>query len=62
MVKAIRENRSKFLKIRCPECSEEQIIFEKATSVIECPRCGKILAEPTGGKVHLNAEIIETLE
>jgi len=62
MVKAARENRSKFLKIKCPECSNEQIIFEKATSVIECSKCGKILAEPTGGKVTLNAEIVETFE
>ena len=62
MVKAARETRSKFLKIKCPECSHEQIIFEKATSVIECANCGKILAEPTGGKVTLNAEIVETYE
>ncbi|MDO5847807.1 MAG: 30S ribosomal protein S27e [Methanocorpusculum sp.] len=62
MVKAARENRSKFLKIRCPDCSNEQIIFEKATSVIECASCGKILAEPTGGKVSLKAEIVETFE
>lgn len=62
MVKATRENRSKFLKVRCPDCSHEQIIFEKATSVVECASCGKVLAEPTGGKAALKAEIVETYE
>ncbi|HJJ29204.1 MAG TPA: 30S ribosomal protein S27e [Methanocorpusculum sp.] len=62
MVKASRENRSKFLKVKCPDCENEQIIFEKATSVVECSVCGRVLAEPTGGKAALKADVIETLE
>ena len=62
MVKASRENRSKFLKVKCPDCENEQIIFEKATSVVECSVCGRVLAEPTGGKASLKADVIETLE
>lgn len=62
MVKATRETRSKFLKVKCPDCENEQIIFEKATSVVECTVCGRVLAEPTGGKASLKADIVETLE
>jgi len=62
MVKATRETRSKFLKVKCPDCENEQIIFEKATSVVECAVCGRVLAEPTGGKANLKADIVATYE
>ena len=62
MVKASRETRSKFLKVKCPDCENEQLVFEKATSVVECPVCGRVLAEPTGGKAVIKADIVATFE
>ncbi len=62
MVKASRETRSKFLKVKCPDCENEQLVFEKATSVVECTVCGRVLAEPTGGKAVLKADIAATFE
>ncbi len=62
MVKATRENRSKFLKVKCPDCENEQLIFDKATSVVECSVCGRVLAEPTGGKASIKADVIATYE
>ncbi len=62
MVKASRETRSKFLKIKCPDCENEQLVFEKATSVVECTVCGRVLAEPTGGKAVIKADIVATFE
>jgi small subunit ribosomal protein S27e len=62
MVKASRETRSKFLKVKCPDCENEQLVFEKATSVVECTVCGRVLAEPTGGKAVLKADIVATFE
>ncbi|HJJ44027.1 MAG TPA: 30S ribosomal protein S27e [Methanocorpusculum sp.] len=62
MVKASRENRSKFLKVKCPDCENEQLVFEKATSVVECTVCGRVLAEPTGGKAVIKADIVATFE
>jgi len=61
MVK-IREPTSKFVKIRCPKCKNEQIMFGKASSKITCLVCGKVLAEPTGGKSRVKARILEVLE
>ena len=58
----IKEPNSKFVKIRCPKCKNEQIIFGKASSEIKCLVCGKILAEPTGGKSKIKARILEVLE
>ncbi|MDO5844064.1 MAG: 30S ribosomal protein S27e [Methanocorpusculum sp.] len=62
MVKATRDNRSKFLKVKCPDCENEQLVFEKATSVVECTVCGRVLAEPTGGKANIKADVVATFE
>ncbi len=59
---AKKEPTSKFVKIRCPKCKNEQIMFGKASSNVLCLVCGKILAEPTGGKSRVKARILEVLE
>ena len=58
----IREPNSKFIKIRCAKCKNEQIVFGKSTSVVKCLVCGKILTEPTGGKSKVKSRILEVLE
>ncbi|OPX73022.1 MAG: 30S ribosomal protein S27e [Methanoregulaceae archaeon PtaB.Bin152] len=62
MVRQLRENRSKFFRVKCPECDNEQVVFEKASTVVDCVVCGKVLAEPSGGKADVKAEILATLE
>lgn len=57
----IREPTSKFVKIRCPKCKNEQIMFGKASSKVICLVCSKVLAEPTGGKSKVKARILEVL-
>jgi len=52
---------SKFIKIRCPKCKNEQIMFGKPSSKIECLVCGKGLAGTTGGKSRVKARILEVL-
>lgn len=58
----MRESTSKFIKVRCPKCKNEQIIFGKSSSKVSCLVCGKLLAEPTGGKSKVKARILEVLE
>jgi len=55
------EPTSKFVKIRCPKCKNEQVMFGKAASVVKCLVCGKVQAEPTGGKCKVKARILEVL-
>jgi small subunit ribosomal protein S27e len=62
MVRQLRENRSKFFRVKCPECENEQVVFEKASTVVDCVVCGKVLSEPSGGKADVKAEILATLE
>ena len=61
MVK-ISESTSKFIKVRCPKCKNEQISFGKTATNVNCLVCGKVLAEPTGGKSRVKARILEVLE
>ncbi len=52
---------SKFVKVRCPKCKNEQIIFGKVSTTVECLVCSKPLAEPTGGKSKIKSKILEVL-
>lgn len=61
-MKLMEEPTSKFVKIRCPKCKNEQVMFGKASSTVKCLVCGKILAEPKGGKAKVKARILEVLE
>ena len=56
-----KEPDSRFLKVRCPKCNNEQIIFEKAAMPVKCLVCGEILAEPTGGKARILAEVVKVV-
>ena len=48
--------------MKCPDCENEQIVFDKASSTVDCVVCGRVLAEPSGGKAEIQAEILATLE
>lgn len=54
--------KSKFLKVKCAKCKNEQVIFDAAASQVQCLVCKAPLAEPTGGKAKVVAKVIETLE
>ncbi|MCH7902802.1 30S ribosomal protein S27e [archaeon] len=56
-----RETTSKFVKIRCPKCKNEQIIYGKVSSIVHCLVCEKTLAQPTGGKSHIESRVLEVL-
>lgn len=58
----LREPDSKFIKIRCPKCKNEQIMFGKASTSVKCLVCDKVLADPTGGKARIKARILEILD
>jgi len=56
------KTKSRFIKVRCKSCGNEQIIFDRASREIECRICGDTLAKPTGGAVLVKGEVIETFE
>ncbi|MFT4325955.1 MAG: 30S ribosomal protein S27e [Candidatus Woesearchaeota archaeon] len=50
---------TRFLKVQCQGCKNEQIIFSRAANVCNCLICGEVLATPTGGKSVVTAKIVE---
>jgi small subunit ribosomal protein S27e len=53
--------KSKFLKVQCEKCKNEQIIFNKPATVVKCLVCENILAEPTGGVGNIKAKILKII-
>lgn len=51
-----------FLKIKCTDCGNEQIVFERAASQVGCLACGATLATPTGGRATLKGELVSKLD
>ncbi len=54
--------KSKFIKIKCQDCGNEQVVFNKPATTIRCLVCGKTLVEPRGGLGKLNGKMVEELE
>jgi len=55
------EQRGNFLRVKCLDCDNEQIIFDRASSKVQCIICGKTLVQPRGGKSKITAHIDEVL-
>ncbi|MFT7615832.1 MAG: small subunit ribosomal protein S27e [Candidatus Woesearchaeota archaeon] len=58
----LKQPSSKFIKVRCAKCKNEQVIFGKAASTVSCTVCGEELATTTGGKAKVHARIVEIYE
>ncbi len=54
----MNDKNSRFLKVRCGDCSNEQIIFNRPATKVNCTVCGATLAKPTGGSAALTAEVL----
>jgi small subunit ribosomal protein S27e len=52
---------SKFLKIRCPKCDKNTIVFGKASTRVKCSICNTPLIKPGGGKAQVRALVEEVL-
>ncbi len=48
----------KFVKVKCKDCGNEQIIFIRASTPVNCVVCGSSVAKPTGGKAELRGEVV----
>lgn len=62
MSSVARNPTSRFIKVKCPDCSSEQVTFNRATVKVNCQACGATLLEPSGGLAKVKGEIVEQLE
>jgi small subunit ribosomal protein S27e len=51
-----------FLRVACPDCGNEQVVFERASTEVSCAVCGSTLATPTGGTAEVAGEVLEVVE
>jgi len=47
---------SKFFKVKCEKCKNEQVIFSKPATIVKCLVCNTVLVEPTGGKANMKVK------
>lgn len=58
----IPEPSSRFNKVACNECGEQQIVYSHVTIEITCNSCGNTLATPTGSLAKINGKILGSAE
>ncbi|MBM4237360.1 MAG: 30S ribosomal protein S27e [Euryarchaeota archaeon] len=52
----------KFIKVKCPDCGNEQIAFRKPSNPVVCHVCGSTLIRPTGGNGAIRGELLEVVD
>ena len=56
------KQRSRFLRVKCSDCENEQLVYSHVSSVVRCKVCSKTLAMPRGGKAEIKATILKVIE
>jgi small subunit ribosomal protein S27e len=54
--------KSRFLRVKCTDCGNEQVMFGSATVTVKCLVCGRTLSECRGGKAKILTKIVAVLE
>ncbi len=57
----IPQPKSRFLRVKCLNCGNQQIIFGCSATDVTCLVCGKTLLQSTGGKARILTKILEVL-
>ena len=50
-----------FVKVKCPDCENEQIVFQRAATKVLCNVCGATLVTPKGGVGEIRGEKLEVV-
>jgi len=50
---------TKFLRVKCASCGNEQVIFSAPSSTVKCLVCEKVLAEPAASNPFIKSEILK---
>ncbi|MGQ9583648.1 MAG: 30S ribosomal protein S27e [Thermoplasmatota archaeon] len=47
---------TEFITVKCKDCGNDQMVFERAATIVNCLVCGATVATPTGGKARIRGE------
>lgn len=61
MKQLVKMPKSKFLRVMCKKCRNDQIVYNKVATVVKCLKCGEELMEPCGGESFIKGKVLETL-
>jgi small subunit ribosomal protein S27e len=53
---------SKFRRVKCGDCGNEQVLYTRAATKVPCAVCGAAIAEPTGGLAIIKGEVLGVVE
>ncbi|MDX1597017.1 MAG: 30S ribosomal protein S27e [Nitrosopumilaceae archaeon] len=53
---------SKFQKVNCNECGEQQVVYSHATTLVACNSCGNTISSSTGSKAKINGKVLGSAE
>ncbi len=59
---AIPSPKSRFVTVKCQDCGNEQIAFNKPATHVKCNVCGATLIKPTGGKGTIRGQMLGEVE
>ncbi|MCR4369114.1 MAG: 30S ribosomal protein S27e [archaeon] len=58
----IPKPRTKFLRLKCQGCGNEQNVFSAASRQPKCLACNSVLAQTTASRIRTKTKIIKELE
>ncbi|NIO38231.1 30S ribosomal protein S27e [Candidatus Bathyarchaeota archaeon] len=58
----IPRSKSRFLRIKCLKCGNEQLVFSHVLNKVYCNVCGAVVAEPSGGKSIIKGEVVAVFD
>jgi len=61
MKNLVKMPESKFVQVVCSKCKNQQVVFSKASTVVNCRVCGEELVSPTGGVAQIKGKVLRTL-
>ncbi len=50
--------KSRFITVKCQDCGNEQIAFNKPATQVKCSVCGATLIKSTGGKGQVRGQLL----
>ena len=57
----VKMPKSKFIRIMCKKCRKDQVVYNKAATLVKCLNCGEELLVPTGGESIVKGKVLEFL-
>ncbi len=58
----IPKPKTKFLRVKCNGCGNEQTIFSAASSKVKCLACNQELAQTTASKIIMKTKVLKVFD